>query len=285
MKRNYPIYFVPKGSMLTFIKMLDKSVSYRRMALYKCSCGKTKEAFMHHVKSGNVKSCGCLVQISQSKKVMSKKGKENISFSNTTHGLSRHTLYKILCQMIRRCYVEKDPSYRFYGAKCVKVCDEWKNNPEAFIFWAENNGWKPGLRVDKDKIPKELGIPAILYSPEMCSILTPKENNNIHGGNKILEYMGKKQTLSQWADEYGIKYKTFQVRIKQGCPIERALLSQEKYDKIKEKRGCHLILNTQTGIFYYGVREAANSASMKGQTLYGKICSKTRPNNTSFIKV
>lgn len=71
-----------------------------------------------------------------------------------------------------RCYNLNSQKYPWYGAKGVVMCDEWLEDPLKFIEWAENNNWKPGMEIDKDiKFPGNN-----VYSPEMCSLVSHKEN-------------------------------------------------------------------------------------------------------------
>ena len=73
--------------------------------------------------------------------------------SNITHGYSRrhqkHPLYHIWGVMKDRCYNPSSPAYKYYGGRGIKVCDEWLNNPKAFIEWALKNGWGKGLTLDR----------------------------------------------------------------------------------------------------------------------------------------
>ena len=46
--------------------------------------------------------------------------------------------------MIGRCYDEKNNSYRWYGARGITVCDEWRNDYAAFRDWAYANGYIEG---------------------------------------------------------------------------------------------------------------------------------------------
>ena len=43
--------------------------------------------------------------------------------------------------MISRCYTPSNTSYQRYGAKGVKVCDEWRKDFAAFQNWAMSNGY------------------------------------------------------------------------------------------------------------------------------------------------
>lgn len=55
-------------------------------------------------------------------------------------------------------------------------CDEWKNNPEAFVKWSIENGWSKGLHIDKDILCKAKGIYPHIYSPNTCQWVKPQVN-------------------------------------------------------------------------------------------------------------
>jgi hypothetical protein len=120
---------------LTVIKFLRKDKHYRNIYLCKCSCGNEKEIIDNRLLTGNTKSCGCL-----KKKRLTK------------HGLSRTKIYQVWQQMIERCYTETNVNYQKYGAKGIKVCDEWRNKDNGFINfynWSIKNGYKEGLTIDR----------------------------------------------------------------------------------------------------------------------------------------
>lgn len=198
---------------LTIIEYLgrDHNGSYKIIA--KCKCGKVKEYYLANlIKKGHTTSCGCAKLI-------------KISNANKTHGISiRHPLYLIWRGIKSRCNNPNDQSYRDYGANGVKMCDLWADDFKSFYDWCLSNGWRKGLNVDKDKIPKELGVPAVLYSPEMCSIVTSQENQNNRRDNIIVEYKGESCTLSEIARKYGIRYRLLWERcIKRGWDLGKAI--------------------------------------------------------------
>jgi hypothetical protein len=51
--------------------------------------------------------------------------------------------------MKKRCFNEKNPKYLRYGGRGITVCEEWKNDPVAFIEWALSNGYGPKLSLDR----------------------------------------------------------------------------------------------------------------------------------------
>lgn len=119
-----------------------------------CECGKT--LIISLANFGRQKSCGCI--------------------SIKDRYVTKHPAYQTWKMIRHRCYNEKHEFYHIYGGRGVIMCDEWKNNFWAFAEWAEANGWRPGLEVDKDKIRTANGL---LYSPETCTILTHKENSQL----------------------------------------------------------------------------------------------------------
>ncbi len=146
-----PMDWVPKNSFLTFVRYTKDNKFGRSVAMYQCVCGAMKEVYMNLVKRGSTKSCG--------KCGIFEKG-------NKTHGFYNHPLFKVYGGMMGRCHSVTNDNYKSYGAKGVKVCEEWRNNRESFFKWALANGWQKGLQLDKDKIATELGLPPNLYSPE-----------------------------------------------------------------------------------------------------------------------
>lgn len=115
------------------------------------------------------------------------------------HGLSKHPLYSIWSGIKKRCYLKTHHNYHLYGERGVRVCQEWIDSFVPFYNWCIDNGWEKGMQVDKDIKANKLGIPPILYSPEMCSIVTSHENNCSRRGNVYAELDGVVKTASEWS--------------------------------------------------------------------------------------
>ena len=67
-------------------------------------------------------------------------------------------IYRAMC---KRCYNENDKSYKFYGAKGIKVCDDWLDNGIVFEDWALHNGYQDNLTIDRIDTTKD-------YEPDNC---------------------------------------------------------------------------------------------------------------------
>jgi hypothetical protein len=86
------------------------------------------------------------------------------------NGLTKHPLYDRLMNMRARCENERSPDYRYYGARGITVCAEWRNDPVAFVAWAEANGYSPALELDRIDNDGP-------YSPGNCQWITHAENS------------------------------------------------------------------------------------------------------------
>ena len=190
--------------------------------LYSCKCGNTLEARSNTVayesKKGkpNFPSCGCQ-ELAQKTKHGYRKAKDT------------HPLYSVLKGMKERCYLQTCPVFKWYGAVGVTVCQEWLDDPKAFIEWGLVNGWSKGMHIDKDILCEKLGIRPHVYSPETCQFVTAKENVGFatnrdnfgkHPNVKLshaqvaeilrLYFSGEQTSMSQLARDYKVHNSSIQ---------------------------------------------------------------------------
>lgn len=173
----------------------------------RCSCGKEITIPISYLTSGDTKSCGCL-----KKEIVSKREKEKAFIKN-------HRLYNIWQDMKRRCYNLTRNSYKYYGAKNIIVCDEWKNNFKIFQNWAFKNGYNDKLTIDR--IDNKKG-----YTPNNCRWVTRfEQNNNMSTNHKIIYENKIYNSMSSFCREKKINYDKFRQKIRQGYTIQDALTS------------------------------------------------------------
>lgn len=179
------------------------SVGYRKYYLCQCDCGKQTCVLKGNIMSGKQVSCGCyrLQALTQAIKL--------------PDGYSH--LGRIFYQMKRRCYDKSSNRYYRYGGRGIKICDEWLSDINCFRRWAVENGYKEGLSIDRIDNDKD-------YCPDNCRWVTPEEQCNNTSRTVMIEYNGKKQTITQWANELNIPTSTLHNRIRvHGWSVERAL--------------------------------------------------------------
>lgn len=78
--------------------------------------------------------------------------------------------------MKQRCQDVNAINYRYYGGKGVSVCEEWRDNLQAFYEWSISNGYAEHLTLDR--IDNDKG-----YSPDNCRWVTMKEQQNNRSNN------------------------------------------------------------------------------------------------------
>lgn len=62
---------------------------------------------------------------------------------------SRIKLLRILRAMKCRCYSASSGSYRYYGARGIRIHQLWLDDPMLFVEWAVQSGYQDGLTIDR----------------------------------------------------------------------------------------------------------------------------------------
>lgn len=204
---------------LTVIK-LSRDVKtgnrYRKYWLCKCECGNTKEVRTDSLTSGNVRSCGCIKK---------EQDRENL-VKNHRHKMSGKRLYSIWQKMKDRCYNPNVRSYKDYGARGIKICDEWIV-PDNFFQWALSNGYREDLTIDRIEVNGN-------YGPSNCKWSTAKEQARNRRSNIEVEYQGKKMTLIEAAEKSNISYKVLNARYRRGARGEGLFLPVQEFGDERE---------------------------------------------------
>ena len=126
---------------------------------------------------------------------------------------TKERLHRIWKGIKARCYNPNREAYSNYGGRGITVCDEWKNDFQAFYDWAMANGYTDDLTLDRIENDGN-------YEPDNCRWATRKEQGNNSRHNHLITAYGKTQTMQQWSDETGISYNTMKTRIRRGCTGE-----------------------------------------------------------------
>ena len=123
-----------------------------------------------------------------------------------THGGSKTRLYKAWNSMIARCETTSQTSFKDYGGRGIRVCDEW-HDFEVFREWAVSNGYEDGLSLDRKNNNGN-------YEPQNCRWITKKEQANNRRSSRYITLRGVTHTLAEWAEITGINPTTIAWRIR-----------------------------------------------------------------------
>lgn len=142
-----------------------------------CDCGRYTTVMIGNLTSGNTQSCGC--------------GHDG----NPTHKQTKTRLFNIWQKMKERCSCPTNDAYINYGARGICVCDEWKNDFLCFKKWAEENGYKDNLTIERKNVNEN-------YCPENCCWIPKGEQAN----NKTNTIRINGKTLKEICEITGFKY-------------------------------------------------------------------------------
>ena len=113
------------------ITPLNGGLPYRRrFHLFECPICKEEIESCHKARGIKQKSCG-----------------KCAGTQRVTHGHSGKPYYKVWQQMLQRCTNPTNNSYHCYGARGIKVCEEWRTFEG---FWKDMaDGYQKGLTLDR----------------------------------------------------------------------------------------------------------------------------------------
>jgi hypothetical protein len=120
--------------------------------------------------------------------------------------------------MISRCCNKKSKSYKYYGARGIKICDKWLHNFESFYQWSLANGYADDLSIDRINNDGN-------YCPENCRWATQLQQANNNRNCRYIEINNEVKTLSGWSRYFGIDDAVVRNRMRKGWDIQAALLT------------------------------------------------------------
>lgn len=190
---------------LTALRELPRRIqpngSTKRVILCRCECGKYVELLLHSFMSGRTKSCGCLQ-------------KETIIRLKTKHGDSFSKLNNVFRAVKSRCYNPNNKEYHNYGGRGIIV--EFIDYYE-FKEWAENNGYKDGLTIERVNVNGN-------YSIKNCKWIPMSDQAKNMRKTIYIEYNGKRERLKGLCERLNLNYNKVWVRLyKHGYTLDEAL--------------------------------------------------------------
>ena len=186
----------------------------RRYYYWKCKCDCGNECYIEgsSLRSGHAKSCGCIVH---------------------KHGMAKTRLYAVWNHMKQRCCNPKNKCYETYGARGIKVCDEWSSPNNGFVAfrdWAIKNGYRDDLTIERIDVNRG-------YSPDNCKWIPMIEQAFNKTTTLRLEIDGEIKTIRELSDEYGITQKCLRNRITRYGMTAKDAVMHKKHAKIIQSNG------------------------------------------------
>lgn len=193
---------------LTFLEEVPKKHPSKKRAKFLCKCGQEFPADISHVKSLNTRSCGCSRRRGVIKVRLVRRG---------FRGLSKSAEYPVWKRMVARCTNPNSDRYKWYGAKGITVCDEWKNSYETFL---SDMGCRPSPKHTLDRIDNAKG-----YAKDNCRWATWMEQHRNRSVNRFFTFRGETLILKDLCKKYNAPYQRTLHRLKINWDIEKALFT------------------------------------------------------------
>lgn len=120
----------------------------------------------------------------------------------------RPRLHRVWATMRTRCTNPNNENYRWYGARGIRVCDEWAEYAP-FRAWAIANGYRKGMVLDRIDS-------AGPYSPDNCRWILNEQNHPLRKLTRedVLEIRASHRPTDELARKYGV-YESHITRIQQ----------------------------------------------------------------------
>lgn len=193
-------------------RLLVVSRSERRpRAWWRCKCDCGNECVMSNMALSVNKftSCGCWES--------ELRGKWLIKHGHAITG-KMTTEYRVWRSMRNRCQNPANQKFKDYGGRGVSVCERWHD----FRNFLADMGKRPeGTEIDRIDNNGN-------YEPGNCRWTTKSSNNRNRRNNLIIEFMGEKKCLAEWAEILGISWHTLFHRMKAGWTIEKTFTTPVK---------------------------------------------------------
>ena len=144
----------------------------------------------------------------------------------TRHGLGsrkrKSKIWRAYHNMKDRCYNPKIPRFMDYGGRGVHMCNRWLHGEDGMsgiVCFAYDMGQAPSKDHSIDRINVNGH-----YEPSNCRWATKREQAGNKRNSVMVEWRGKTQCVTRWAEELNVSPRMLRIRIVVlKWPIEKAM--------------------------------------------------------------
>ena len=187
------------------VKGVEKFNNTITLLVCACDCGRKFKISHRYISDGTIKSCGC-IRIRNKIRYINRK---------TVSKYTDHKLYTAWSNMKARCCRKSDRAYYRYGGRGISVCREWMYSFENFKEFALENGWEPGLEMDRIDNDGNYEPDNVRFVTRMINAQNRPDVNLVviggfefHGINEVARRMNKTAyEVRKLADKYPDKIK------------------------------------------------------------------------------
>jgi hypothetical protein len=158
-------------------------------------CGKHRWVLADNLKKGSSTNCGCMKPRHTPAQELHY---QKLSASGLTHGMTGKRLYRVWQSMKARCENPNNYAYRNYGARGIRVCDEWQTY-EPFQNWALANGYSEHLTIERND-------PNGNYEPNNCRFITLSEQTRNKRNTIWIKDQNHLISLSTYCYNHAVPY-------------------------------------------------------------------------------
>ncbi len=168
---------------------------YRSQWMCVCDCGENRIVKTEGLKSGKIKSCGCL-------------NREKSSERWKTHGLSHAGLraYTSWAKIRERILCPTCKSYKYYGGRGIRLCRRWRNFKN---FYADMGDPPEGMTIHRKENNGHYEPGNCIWADDFTQAQNKRSNIN-------LTFKGETHCIAQWSRKTGIKAPTLLRRFHSG---------------------------------------------------------------------
>lgn len=143
-------------------------------------------------------------------------------------GRTKHPLYGRWYSMKGRCLYPSHTSWKWYGARGIKVCKRWR----IFENFLADMGPIPFANASIERRRNDGN-----YTPNNCYWATPTAQAQNRNGALVLTLNGRTQHATAWAKELNIPYELIAQRKHKGWSDQKTLTITKRSARLLELNG------------------------------------------------